>query len=287
MEREMGVDLTFSHVRRLLVVMAMVTATLGLAGQADAATWAPADSATIHPGVQTVTGGGQCTANFVFTAGSDILIGQAAHCSGLGGATATNGCETGSLDLQTPVEIQGADHPGTLVYSSWLTMQAAGETDPNICAYNDFALVRIDPRDHDKVNPSLPVWGGPAGTDTNGSSAGETVFTYGNSSLRLGLTPLSPKTGLSLGTSGGGWTTTMLTVTPGIPGDSGSAVLSQDGQALGILVTVAIAPVPASNGVTNLDLALAYANQFGGAGATLASGTEAFTGLGGLTGILS
>lgn len=287
MGREMGMELTSSRGRRLVVVLTVVVSGMLWATPASAATWAPADSATIHPGVQTVTAGGQCTANFIFEAGDDILIGQAAHCSGLGGATATNGCETESLDLETPVDIEGADHPGTLVYSSWLTMQTVGETDPNACSYNDFALVRIHPLDHAKVNPSLPVWGGPVGVDTNGSSAGESVFTYGNSSLRLGLSVLSPKTGLSLGTAGGGWTTTMLTATPGIPGDSGSAVLSQDGQALGILVTLGLAPVPASNGVTSLALALAYANDVGGMGASLASGTEAFAGLGGLSGILS
>lgn len=280
-------ELTSSRGRRLVVVLTVVVSGMLWATPASAATWAPADSATIHPGVQTVTAGGQCTANFIFEAGDDILIGQAAHCSGLGGATATNGCETESLDLETPVDIEGADHPGTLVYSSWLTMQTVGETDPNACSYNDFALVRIHPLDHAKVNPSLPVWGGPVGVDTNGSSAGESVFTYGNSSLRLGLSVLSPKTGLSLGTAGGGWTTTMLTATPGIPGDSGSAVLSQDGQALGILVTLGLAPVPASNGVTSLALALAYANDVGGMGASLANGTEAFAGLGGLSGILS
>jgi hypothetical protein len=49
---------------------------------------------------------------------------------------------------------------------------------------------------------------------------------YGNSGLRLGITQLSPKSGVSLGTSGGGWTHPAYTVTPGIPGDSGSAFLA-------------------------------------------------------------
>src|SRR5688500_5566633 len=49
--------------------------------------------APIRPGVQTITGGGQCTANFVFTDGTDVYLGQAAHCSGLGAATATDGCD--------------------------------------------------------------------------------------------------------------------------------------------------------------------------------------------------
>ena len=238
----------------------------------------PADAATITPGVQTVTsGGGQCTSNFVFAGGGELYLGQAAHCGGLGGATATNGCDTGSVPLGTEVTIDGADHPGTLAYVSWLTMAAIGETDADACAYNDFALVRIDPRDHDKVNPSLPVLGGPDGIDTDGTSVGESVYTYGNSGLRGGITQLSPKNGVSLGTSGNGWTHTVYTNTPGVPGDSGSAVLSADGQGLGILVTLAIAPVAGSNGVTDLDRALAYVDN-AGLDVALVDGTEDFTG---------
>ncbi len=274
----------------LASVAALALSLPGLLGAAPAGGWADVSTATIHPGVQTTTAGAQCTSNFVFTSGTDVLLGQAAHCSGTGAATDTDGCAAGSLALGTPVDIQGADYPGELVYSSWIAMANAGETDADTCAYNDFALVKIDPRDHDKVNPSVPVFGGPQGIDTDGAAVGEEVYTYGNSSLRLGLTQLSPHVGTSLGTSGGGWTTTIYTATPGVPGDSGSGVLSQDGQALGILVTVALAPLAGSNGVTSLDLALAYANAHGNVGSVaLEDGTEAFTGnltsvLGGLLG---
>lgn len=254
------------------------------------AAFAPAETATITPGSQTVTaGGGQCTSNFIFQGGADIYIGQAAHCGGLGGATDTNGCDTGSVPLGTPVEIEGADFAGSLAYVSWLTMAAVGETDADACAYNDFALVKIDPRDHDKVNPSLPVIGSPDGIDRDGTGILESVYTYGNSSLRLGLRQLSPKVGLSLGTSGNGWTHTIYTVTPGVPGDSGSAVVNQDGQGLGILVTLAIAPLAGSNGVTDLGRALDYVNDNTSISINLVDGTEPFTGspltpLGGLLG---
>lgn len=273
---------TVTPLRRpaLLASTLLAAAALTAPAAVAAPSWAPADQATVHPGVQTNTAGaGQCTANFVFTSGTEVYIGQAAHCAGTGGSTATNGCDTGSLPLGTEVEIQGADHPGELVYSSWISMQQVGETDPNACQYNDFALVRIDPRDHDKVNPSIPVFRGPEGVDTDGAALGESVYTYGNSSLRLGLTELSPHVGTSLGTSGEGWTTAIYTVTPGLPGDSGSAVLSQDGEALGVLVTLAIAPVAGSNGVTSIDRALDYANAHGNLGTlTLEDGTEEFTG---------
>ena len=136
---------------------------IGSTTASAAPSWAPAETATVHPGVQTYTAGGQCTANFVFTDATDVYIGQAAHCSGTGGQTETNGCLAGSLPLGTQVEVDGATRPGTMVYNSWLTMQQVGETNQNACAYNDFALIKLDPADHGRVNPSIPFWGGPTG----------------------------------------------------------------------------------------------------------------------------
>jgi hypothetical protein len=259
-----------------LAVLA-VAGVLVLAGPAAAApTWAPAGSATVHPGVQTFTDGGQCTANFIYYDATDIFIGQAAHCAGTGAATDTNGCDAGSLPLGTPVEVTGASRPGTLAYSSWIAMQQAGETDANACDYNDLALVRLDPADHGKVNPSIPFWGGPTGL-TGTTATGAKVLSYGNSSLRGGITVLSPKEGVSLGQSGGGWTHSVFTVTPGIPGDSGSAFIDKQGRAFGTLSTLAIAPLAGSNGVGDLSRELAYARAHG-ANVTLANGTEAFRG---------
>ena len=67
-------------------------------------------------------------------------------------------------------------------------------------------------------------------------------------------------------------------MTPGIPGDSGSAFLSADGRALGVLSTVALAPLAGSNGVGDVAKELAYLNSTGGFDVTLATGTEAFRG---------
>src|SRR3954466_9033878 len=121
------------------VLVAAIAAALAIAvlpGVASAApTWAPASSATVHPGVQTFTDGGQCTANFVFFDGAgNEYIGQAAHCSGTGGNTATDGCTSGSLPTGTSVDVTGASQPGTMVYNSWLTMQQLRETNPDTCA---------------------------------------------------------------------------------------------------------------------------------------------------------
>jgi hypothetical protein len=267
------------RIRSTLLLVTSLTLALAVPTGASAQqSWAPADTAAIHPGVQTYTDGAQCTANFVFTNGSDVLIGQAAHCAGTGGSTETNGCQAGSLPLGTPVEVDGATKPGTLVYSSWLTMQGNGETDPSTCAYNDFALVKLDPADVATVNPSVPYWGGPNALGAS-TGFGDKVYSYGNSSLRFGLSATSPKEGYSLGQDADGWTHDVYTATPGIPGDSGSGFLSSEGAALGTLSTVALLPFPASNGVGDLAHETAYAQAQGGfAGLQLALGTESFVG---------
>lgn len=271
------------------LIATSVVAVLAVAGASASAAPAPAKkkpafasaaTATVTPGVQTVTGGSQCTANFVFTDRSGaVYLGQSAHCAGTGGATETDGCLAGSLKLGTPVRVDGASRPGTLVYSSWIAMQAAKEKDENACGYNDFALVRLDPSDIGRTNPSVPVFGGPVGVDTDGTSVGEQVVSYGNSSLRFGLEDTSPKRGISLGDTFGGWTHTVYTATPGIPGDSGSGVLDAAGRAIGTLSTVAVLPYPGSNGVSDLAHQIAYARSHGMPGLTLVPGTEPFTGV--------
>jgi hypothetical protein len=265
--------------RRILAICAVAAALLVAALIPSAASaWAPADQATIHPGVQTVTNGGQCTANFVYQSGTEVYLGQAAHCSGTGAATDTNGCDAGTLPLGTPVEIDGASRPGTIAYSSWNSMQARGETDTNTCEYNDFALVRVDPADVPNVNPSVPGFGGPTGLTGSPGSLGSTVYSYGNSSLRFGVSQLSPKQGVLVQNTGGGWSHQVYTATPGIPGDSGSGFFTGSGQAFGTLSTVAIAPLAGSNGVGNLQRELAYANSHGGIGTvSLVPGTEPFS----------
>ena len=252
--------------------------------------WAPADTATITPGVMMYTDGAQCTANFVFAdSASNVYVGYAAHCAGLGEATDTNGCAAKSLPLGTEVTFNEGGSllsegtvlgKGKLAYSSWQTMQKLGTKDENTCAYNDFALVKVNAADAGKVNPSVPIWGGPTGIDTDGTVAGDKVYSYGNSSVRADLDLLSPKIGLSLGDSVNGtrWSHPLYNLTPGIPGDSGSGFLNADGKAVGTLSTLGLLPLAGSNNIGDMDLELKYAQANSGiSGLRLVQGTEPFS----------
>ena len=260
---------------RFGAVVSLATAALMMLLPTFASGWAPAKSAAVHPGVQTYTEGAQCTSNFVFQEGSTVYLGQAAHCSGTGEATETDGCTSDSLPLGTPVEVKGASRPGTLAYNSWLAMQASGESNADACAFNDFALVRLDPADVGAVNPSVPGFGGPTGLGTVGS-LGSTVYSYGNSSLRAGITKLSPKQGIVVQNEGNGWSHNVVTLTPGVPGDSGSGFLNGSGEAFGTLSTLQLAPLAGSNGVGDLQRELAYARSHGFPNLQLVAGTEPF-----------
>lgn len=223
---------------------------------AGGGTWAEAEAATIRPGVQVVSDTGQCTSNFLFVDPTNVYVGIAAHC-------------VEGLVIGAPLDIAHGAATGTLAYSSWLTMDDVDEQDADAREYNDFALVLLPPEARGLTSPSMQHFGGP--TDLAASSAvapRDKVLTYGNSGLRGEVDPASWKEGYVLETSA--WSTTIYTATPGIPGDSGSGVLTGDGRALGILVTLTIAPTAGSNGVTHLDMALAYARENAGIDVQLA-----------------
>ena len=271
----------------LLTLTAALTAVPLDAPAQASGRWAPADRAQIRPGVQMYTKGAQCTGNFVFTdRRGRVYVGYAAHCAGTGAATDTDGCVAESLPLGTRVRFARGGSlvgdgttvaRGRLAYSSWLTMRRLGTRNPTACAYNDFALVRVGRAHVGKVNPSVPFWGGPTGLRRAATAEGETVYSYGSSSARAGQSLLAPKQGTSLGVSGNGWSHLVLTLTPGVPGDSGSGFLDGDGKAFGTLSTLTIAPLAGSNGVGDLRRELRFARRHAGIpGLRLVRGTEEF-----------
>jgi hypothetical protein len=241
--------------------------------------WAAPDKATLRPGLVMETRGAECTGNFVFNdAKGHVYLGQAAHCSSQGEPTDFNGCKDASYPLGTRVDIVGSRVSGVLAYSSWLTMQSLKESDPFTCAENDLALVQVPDDVRDFVNPSLPYFGGPHGINKAGVGSGDAVYSYGNSPLRMNIGLLAPKYGVVVDRVSGGWSYLTYFTTPGIPGDSGSAVIDAAGRALGVVSSLSISPAPGSNGVSDIRRMLAYAQAHSGIpGLQLVDGTVDFS----------
>jgi V8-like Glu-specific endopeptidase len=156
-------------------------------------------------------------------------------------------------------------------------MQKRGTKDAARCAFNDFALVRVDPASVSKVNPTVPVWGGPNAIASTTLKAGTSIYTVGNSSLRTGTA--AAKTGSVMRVVGGGLAYDIKTSNPGIPGDSGSGFMDARGRAAGVLSTlsVGIGLTPVSNTMGDLFRELNYAKLYGGiSGLYLVKGTRPF-----------
>ncbi len=221
---------TRSNRQRLLLIALVAIASL-LVTVTDAAAapkWAPAESATIHPGVRvTNLGGLACSSNFVFANGSRAYLGMASHCTGQG--LKADGCadrtKVGEL-----IRIEGARYLGQIVYDAWTAQLLANRARGTPCdRTNDFALVRIDQRDRRNVNPSVPVWGGPTGVSED-VPVGAPLFGFASSSARPRVA--SRQIGLCAGAYRS-WQFRSVMLTPTIPGDSGSLVLGPEGGALG------------------------------------------------------
>lgn len=269
--------------RRLLSSRAatavLVVVLLLAGGLAAAPAPAVASGQRIGPGVQMFTKGAQCTANFVFRdRRGRTFVGYAAHCAGKGDSSQTNGCRTASWPLGTRVAFRtGATlltggstlGHGRLRYSSWIAMHRAHTRGAARCAYNDLALVQVARADRRKVDPTVPVLGGPTGVGRP-PAVGRKVYSYGASSLRGG----QAKQGTVQ--SRARWTTQVFTSSPGIPGDSGSGFMTASGKAFGVLSTLDVFPDTGSNGVGTLAREMAFARRHGVPGLRLVRGRVAF-----------
>ncbi|ANY07048.1 hypothetical protein [Pseudonocardia sp. HH130630-07] len=261
-------------------VAATARALPGAAPAAPAPSVVATGPAAFGPGVVTETAGaGLCTAGFVLTAGDRTFLAQAAHCGGTGGETETDGCTSAAVPLNTPVTVRGTGRTvtGTLAWSSWNTMQARDETDPDTCAYNDLALVEIPRAEAAAVGAAVPFFGGPSGIRTDPLPAGSTVFGLANPPGPGGVRAVGPRAGAVAGEVGGGWGHAVYTMEPGVAGESGSPLLDADGRAVGVLSSLSSTDDRPSTEYTDLGRALEYAARTDGPpGLTPAQG-PAFT----------
>ena len=147
-----------------------------------------------------------CTANFVFGGLGNPHIGTAAHCvNGIGDELVMQVDSVTLASVGTVVARTGAQEPG-----------------------NDFALIRIDPAVATKwgVTPSIPVIGGPNGVYTGCGPI--PVLHYGHG-YAAAVGQGKPEGGIVADWSDDAYAWAGF----GLPGDSGSPVITATGQAAG------------------------------------------------------
>jgi hypothetical protein len=147
-----------------------------------------------------------CTANFIYTDGTSYYVGTAGHCSDKVGDVITMQVDTTTLaDVGTVAKRTSQTIPG-----------------------NDFSLVKLDPAVVSKwgVDPAIPVVGGPNGVYTG--CGPETVRHYGHG-YGVAVAQGKPEGGIATNwfNNSYGWTGV------GLPGDSGSPVVTTDGKGAG------------------------------------------------------
>jgi hypothetical protein len=195
----------------------------------------PTAAACVSTGGKTLAPGDEldvtdhiCTLGFLVADSSGLYFSTAGHCIHVND-TASNPT-IGKFGV-------GAFH--------YLVPETGSESDGS--PGEDFALIRIDPADYAQVSPTVCGWGGPKGlyTDTPGSGG---VKHYGSGE---GMTVAGPTTQQRQGFNLLNNNTAFYWTGAGVPGDSGSAVLSDDLRAVGVLTHLIVSP-PSDNGGTHL-----------------------------------
>jgi hypothetical protein len=167
-----------------------------------------------------------CTGNFVWASGGQTYLGAAGHCFLPPNKTATAGPGADWNPNGTHVKVcisnclfggqLGFIVTGTLVDLgpvAYARQSANGED-----VGNDFGVVAIPSGLAAYVNPSMPVWGGPAGLAVIG--AGSPLCFYGNAAGLGEIFLTKARLGIGVSSDGSSW----QGVAPSLPGDSGAAV---------------------------------------------------------------
>jgi hypothetical protein len=213
----------------------------------------------VRPGAIVQSEAGQCTFNFLFAGGDGRrYIGTAGHCilgeSPIGGDVGESSWAPGDGPVAT--DAAGA-RIGEFAYA---ILQ-----DPK-----DFALVRLDPGV--AASAQMCHFGGPTGTNSDLTADRVVLHHYGNG-VAIG-TVLPARTGVALGMPDPDH---VFAQAVALPGDSGSGVISDDGRAVGVLVTVGVHTASIGTGgvdagivgITRLAPQVARASAVLGIGVTL------------------
>jgi hypothetical protein len=180
------------------------------------------DCPGVRPGGTVQTDIGLCTMNFLFRdPKGNRYIGTAGHCILGAGPVSRDGGEKNWPPGTGPVAKDGNDKRiGTFVY--------AALADPR-----DFSLIRLDP--DVEASPEMCYFGGPTGVNEDEKGDLTVLHYYGNG-IGAGST-VPARSGVAVGLPDKDH---VYAAGLAVPGDSGSGVISDDGRAVGVLVTTGI-----------------------------------------------
>ena len=176
----------------------------------------------VRPGGEVQSEIGLCTLNFLFvTPEGERFIGTAGHCIVGEGPVADNAGEKTWAKGSGPVAKDSTGHRfGEFAY--------AVLADPK-----DFALIRLDP--NVEASPEMCNYGGPTGINDD-ISDGPKVLEYFGNGVGIGST-VPARSAVALGYPNADH---VYANGLALPGDSGSGVITDDGRAVGVLVTTGL-----------------------------------------------
>jgi hypothetical protein len=179
----------------------------------------------VRPGAIVQSDKGQCSFNFLFT-GSDgnRYMGTAGHC--ILGDSPIGGGDFGEESWAPGSGPEARDANGARIGEfAYAILQ-----DPK-----DFALVRLDPGV--AANPAMCHFGGPIGTnDDRPGALPPTLLNHYGAGIAIGSV-LPARTAVALGMPDPDH---VFANGVALPGDSGSGIISSDGRAVGVVVTVGV-----------------------------------------------
>lgn len=197
--------------------------------------WPDPSEASVRPGAKIVAGEllgfepRTCTANFVFSTpdNATLYVGTASHC-------------VQGANLGDEVSVGEERIPGTLAYCSYGAAEGllgcprkSSAGGPDSGWRDDLALVVIPDEHRGAVHPAGRVWGGPTALG-DPPEPGTRVLNYGNTPFRdadQDVNVLDSRPGVVR--ESGEKLTRVHFAGPGVHGDSGSPVITEEGAAVG------------------------------------------------------
>jgi hypothetical protein len=176
----------------------------------------------VRPGAIVESDTGQCSFNFLFLGSDgDAFIGTAGHC--ILGESPVGG-DVGETSWAPGTGPEARDAGGARIGEfAYAILQ-----DPK-----DFALIRLDAGV--AASPQMCHFGGPTGVNSDLVSGAVVLHHYGNG-VAIGSV-LPARTGVAIGMPDPDH---VFAQAIALPGDSGSGIISDDGRAVGVVVTVGV-----------------------------------------------